>query len=568
VVTPDSQLLTAVLRGDAAQAEACLHSGANPRRPREDGLDALSLAVSHGRRGVLGVLLRHDAALLTACDGAGRTLVHLAVAARDATTLKYLLGRWGLDEQACAVDTVGNSPLHLCRGPREVWLLLLHGSAAEPLLEAQNLSGETPADCAARASGGKVSEARRALLELAAVGASGPASEQDTQLFSFLRRSHLRRQPGGGGGEALRCWCARARPADLLLACSVWPLAGVACAVPLRFAAAAACAAAAWGLYSRCRRPRPSLREQGRRAALGEKRGKAGVRAALGLFVVICGVCAADSAVLGVLMRRLPACAACWTCSVVAMLSLYARVALSGPGIVASRDVDAADTARAYWSALEACDLQQAAEAFCLRSEARRPPRSRFSPMSGALVACMDHDCLWFARCIGEANHRSFVAFLLCAEAVLCLPLAGLIDTLPTLGADLVRHWPSALPPLGEGGAVALVRLAVLFATVKLILVVWVTVLLRDQLRGIWHNVTTVEAIDWLRRSDVPRPTPARGPSAEWSEFAPHDAGSLRNVVAFLRGRRSIEARRRRPSQHVAQAVGMRTNGIATSTAV
>ena len=66
----------------------------------------------------------------------------------------------------------------------------------------------------------------------------------------------------------------------------------------------------------------------------------------------------------------------------------------------------------------------------------------------------------------------------------------------------------------------------------------------------------------------MPRPTPARGPSAEWSEFAPHDAGSLRNVVAFLRGRRSIEARRRRPSQHVAQAVGMRTNGIATSTAV
>ena len=65
------------------------------------------------------------------------------------------------------------------------------------------------------------------------------------------------------------------------------------------------------------------------------------------------------------------------------------------------------------------------------------------------------------------------------------------------------------MPPLGEGGAVALVRLAVLFATVKLILVVWVwrcpaaaresgagtcprhapqvTVLLRDQLRGIWR---------------------------------------------------------------------------------
>ena len=51
MVTPDSQLITAVLRGDAAQAEACLHSGANPRRPREDGLDALRLG---GRVGGLG----------------------------------------------------------------------------------------------------------------------------------------------------------------------------------------------------------------------------------------------------------------------------------------------------------------------------------------------------------------------------------------------------------------------------------------------------------------------------------------------------------------------------------
>jgi hypothetical protein len=50
---------------------------------------------------------------------------------------------------------------------------------------------------------------------------------------------------------------------------------------------------------------------------------------------------------------------------------------------------------------------------FCRTTMVKKPLRSKFCVHTGAVVARMDHYCIWLNTTIGENNHRSFIILIL-----------------------------------------------------------------------------------------------------------------------------------------------------------
>ena len=208
---PDGQgvtaLMHAAMHGYAELIDLLLLHGAKPMQLQHDGRAAPGLAALFGRPAALGAFLRADPAILSAVDGRGRTLLHWAVTSQHLATLKYLIGRWGAETFLEAADAAGDTPLHLCRGPDDVLMLLYHCGPQPPSLSARNHAGHT-ADEAAKAAGC----VEVAALLRAAAGSDAAASDLEisarlpmgSQLFSFLHASRARVPPAQVPRAA---WC-------------------------------------------------------------------------------------------------------------------------------------------------------------------------------------------------------------------------------------------------------------------------------------------------------------------------------------------------------------------------
>ena len=53
-----------------------------------------------------------------------------------------------------------------------------------------------------------------------------------------------------------------------------------------------------------------------------------------------------------------------------------------------------------------------------------------FSPLTGGMVRVFDHDCIYLGVAVGAGNHRSFIAFIVCAVMLLLLFIYGCAHTL------------------------------------------------------------------------------------------------------------------------------------------
>ena len=148
-------LMHACMHGYSEIAELLLLHGAFPTSQNEAGQTAASLAARYGRPSGLGVLFRHDATLVNAPDGVGRTPLHWAVVSSHTPTVKYVLGRWEAELEP--VDAEGCTPLHLLTSGNEILLLLFHGTPTRPSLTKTNTATRPLARCGfGQPSGGRL----------------------------------------------------------------------------------------------------------------------------------------------------------------------------------------------------------------------------------------------------------------------------------------------------------------------------------------------------------------------------------------------------------------------------
>ena len=193
-----------------------------------------------------------------------------------------------------------------------------------------------------------------------------------------------------------------------------------------------------------------------------------------------------------------PLAALLWAALAAATLVSYAALLRLDPGNLAFTAAERAAAADGYWAAVEARvwgdPLQRA---FCHRTEGPRPPRSKFSPLAGALVACHDHDCVWVHRAIGAGNHRTFVAFLAAGAATIALSLGTLAHALAAgaLG-ELIPE--AAASPI-------LFRVALWAVADALLLLLFLGYLLRHQVLCISRNSTVVEMMRGFQGSAYDR---------------------------------------------------------------
>jgi len=83
---------------------------------------------------------------------------------------------------------------------------------------------------------------------------------------------------------------------------------------------------------------------------------------------------------------------------------------------------DDLDLAEQFWASVMG-DIQLRHLRLCATCKVRRPPRSSHCRYCDNCVLEFDHHCFWVGNCIGARNHKSFVAFLVCA----CLSAALLV---------------------------------------------------------------------------------------------------------------------------------------------
>jgi hypothetical protein len=165
--------------------------------------------------------------------------------------------------------------------------------------------------------------------------------------------------------------------------------------------------------------------------------------------------------------------------------------------------------------------------------------------MSGGMVRVMDHDCAWVGCCIGEGNHRAFLAMAISGELALLLCAHALLLHLAQRGGVLRLLRLALASTHATAAAVVHARLLLLVTLLCALLLLLLTPLLFGQVclkplriqpatlstrranlcippvtlcvqaSLVAYNLTTVEFMRIIR-TQAPRPTPlpARRPSA------------------------------------------------------
>ena len=102
--------------------------------------------------------------------------------------------------------------------------------------------------------------------------------------------------------------------------------------------------------------------------------------------------------------------------------------------------------------------------------------------MSGGMVRVMDHDCAWVGCCIGEGNHRAFLAMAISGELALLLCAHALLLHLCAQRGGVLRLLHIALASTHATAAVAVhARLLLLVALLCALLLLMLTPLLLGQ---------------------------------------------------------------------------------------
>ena len=86
---------------------------------------------------------------------------------------------------------------------------------------------------------------------------------------------------------------------------------------------------------------------------------------------------------------------------------MYARMVLGNPGTLARGGCPRVESITEGFSD----DLRK--EQWCRWCRLVRPPRAKHCHKCGACVAKFDHHCFWLMNCVGAANHRDFLLFLI-----------------------------------------------------------------------------------------------------------------------------------------------------------
>ena len=191
-------------------------------------------------------------------------------------------------------------------------------------------------------------------------------------------------------------------------------------------------------------------------------------------------------------------------------LLFYAAASFTDPGYLPI----GADSA----SAAERGALQEALLALpeCEHCKARQGPRAKHCHDCGRCVRRMDHHCWWLGNCVGERNHRVFLAYLVFQTTLLgwVVALAWRAEVTPKLRKG------APLPSIAwAAGALALTACALL-GLLSLVLLVFQSALV---LRG----ETTWEH---LRRERI------NAAASLPPKLRPYDAGPLCNLLGFCCG--------------------------------
>mmetsp|Transcript_37702 Transcript_37702/g.124902 ORF Transcript_37702/g.124902 Transcript_37702/m.124902 type:complete len:660 (+) Transcript_37702:14-1993(+) len=535
-------LMHAAMHGYGALVDLLLLHGASPLKTRNDGESAHTLAALYGRPAALGAFFRANGALVETPNALGRTPLHNAVTLRHLITIKYLIGAWRADPTV--EDREGNSPLHLCRGPVEALVLLLHGSASRPSLAASNLAGRTPPEeaAAAGASSGVVAAMREASKGEGS-GAWLNSQNVDTRLLSFLAGSPLRTPPKQLPDGP---WFGQVRPAlvvqslvpyawGITLAYSLPAGAALLVGAPLlagwwsRLVRNDRCRAGAEGLLQGCPELRHLLGLSD--SSSSPNGGRLDLRAPLGLVLAILFLMATQALlVTPLLLPQRPLLSLASYAAQALLVYNYLHAVSTPPAMLPGAD---AESAAAYWSALEGLPPNAGFPTdFCERSERRKVARARYSPMCGGMVHVMDHDCVWIGTVVCESNHPAFVGFLLAAVAAICLHLACLATVQPDV-ILLLRSLLSGTPATFEA------RVLCLSAVLSSLLLLGVLPLLIFHLWGAAFNVTTMESMRFKWEQPHIPPPWCCGPRNHWRLYSPYDAGVSANVRHFLGRTRS-----------------------------
>ena len=172
-----------------------------------------------------------------------------------------------------------------------------------------------------------------------------------------------------------------------------------------------------------------------------------------------------------------------------ACIYFYTIAFLADPGYIPK--LSSVEEQRQVIDALLA-DWKYDADNFCTSCMARMSLRSKHCRPCGRCVAKHDHHCPWIANCVGVANHRQFVLFVVALEVGILLYLRVAFVYFSTLSGSFPEC--AVLSPRlcevvsADPWSVFITIWAALQAT-------WVTMLLSVQLLQIAKAVTTYESM-------------------------------------------------------------------------